>query len=230
MPIFDPRSGQTWQQYTGGGSGIYHPGGAGIATTPTPAATTQASSLANPAPVTVTTPTDPNQQGATDAWKKYQEELESGTAAETQREEQRYRDEISKGMQSEGESAMARGADPSLFRSRALESGKTGLLQLQGNLADVSLGRRAEALSGYTGAAASAANTRDQLQLGTLAAQNAAQQTELAEAELQARLNEAPYDRLLKLMSTMGMYGSEFSGLTGGSGGGGVSAPSWGGL
>jgi hypothetical protein len=191
-----------------------------------PSADAQLKALGSPVPIEGSTPTDPSQLGAVEGWEQYQKELQEGTAAETERELQRYRDELSKGFMAEGEAAMARGADPSLFRARALESGKRGVLELQGRLADVSLGRRAEALSGLTGAAGAAASERRMLHLGTLAAQQEAQRTLLQQAELQARLREAPYQRLMDLL---GRYGDVSGGLTGGGagfvGGGGVSDP-----
>src|SRR5512143_1721776 len=147
-----------------------------------PRASPQAEALANPTPIVGSTPLDPSQAGATTGWEQYTKELSAGTAAETERELQRYRDELSTGLASEGEAAIARGADPSLFRSRALESGKRGLLELQGRLADVSLGRRAEALGGLTTAAGAGAAERRMLHLGTLAAQQEAQRTLIAQA------------------------------------------------
>jgi hypothetical protein len=180
-------------------------------------------SIRNPEPINVTTPTDPAQERATAGWETYSKELQAGTAAETQRELQRYRDEISTGMESEGEAAISRGADPSLFRSRALESGKRGMLELQGRLADVSLNKRAAALTGFTGAAASGASERRQLHLGTMAARLGEQRLSLERADLQARLQEMPYQRLMELMRITGQYGSTFGGLQGGGGLGGSS-------
>lgn len=190
--------------------------GSPVPTSPiTPTVSPAAAALASPVPISVTTPVDPKQAAATKGWETYSSELQAGTAAETERELQRFRDELSTGLQSEGEAAIVRGADPSLFRSRALESGKRGLLELQGRLADVSLNKRAEALSGLTTAAGAAAAERRMLHLGSLSAQQEAQRTLLEQAALQARLQEAPYERLLKLMGEMGQYGGAFEGLSG---------------
>src|SRR5688572_3942286 len=109
----------------------------------------QAVQLRNPEPINVRTEVNPMQaaafdttgdayRSADDAYgraSKYEEEVSAGTAAETRRELQRARDEISVGMGAEGEGAMARGADPSLFRGRALAAGKRDLHALQGRLA-----------------------------------------------------------------------------------------------
>lgn len=202
----------------GGDWGSPAPGG-GTGTGTTPRAT-----YASPPPIDVTTPYDPGQERARTGWEEYSSELEAGTAAETERELQRYRDELSKGLLAEGEAAISRGADPSLFRSRALEGGRRGLLELQGRLADVSLGRRAEALSGMTGAAGAAASERRMMHLGTLAAQQEAQRTLIDQAESQARLQDRPYQRLTDLMGAIGgLLGgsSDFTGLTGTTPGGG---------
>lgn len=172
--------------------------------------------------VNISADVNPMEQEAYNNWKSYNSDLAGATNEEITRELGRARDEISVGMEKEGEAAVGRGADPSLFKSRALESGKRNLVDLQGKLADVALGRREGALQGMTGAAGQAASGQRQLALGTQAARLAEQRYTLDAADQQARLREAPYDRLLKTMSAVSSAGNGFLG-TGPSMGFGVS-------
>lgn len=187
--------------------------------------------LAAPAPITADTPVNPMQAAAVDRSayaydraKSYESGIADRTNEEITRELGRARDEISVGLKKEGESAMARGADPSLFRSRALEGGRAGLHQLQGRLADVALGRHAEAnrdLAGAAGgtvnAAAAAASEQRQLHLGTMGQRLDEQRYLLQHAETQDRLNSAPYQRLASMVSLLGSYAGNYGGITGGS-------------
>jgi hypothetical protein len=78
----------------------------------------QQQAYANPSPVTATTPVNPMEKEAYDRSASYESGLADLTNQEIQRELGRARDEVSVGMAKEGEAAMGRGADPSLFRSR----------------------------------------------------------------------------------------------------------------
>lgn len=171
--------------------------------------------FANPPNVDATTPYDPGETYAYDRAKDYEANVAKGTNEETSRELARARDEISVGMRAEGEDAIGRGADPSLFRSRALESGKRDLGNLQARLADVSLRRRESALGLLSGSATARASSQRAMHLGTMQQRLAEQRYQLDAAETQSRLREAPYDRLAKLMETYGRYG----GMVGRSGG-----------
>lgn len=167
-----------------------------------------------PSVVNIQSEVDPMEKDANDAWKKYGDELAAGTNEETTRELQRARDEISVGMEKEGSAAAGRGAGGGFFKTRALESGKRDLHALQGNLADVSLGRRAEALSGRTASAGQAASGRRELQFATQSMGLAEQRYQLDAAEAQRRAQEAPQDRLLRTIETASRIG-----LLGGAGG-----------
>jgi hypothetical protein len=156
------------------------------------------------------------EQKAFNTASNYESGLASGTNEETKREVSRARDQVSVGMQKEGEAAGARGADPSLFTSRALESGKRYIADVQGRMADSALNARLGAVNAVTGAAGQAAGGQRQLQLGTLAAQNAAQQTEDAAAAEQARLNQAPYDRMMQMAASMGGFTGAVNSTAGG--------------
>jgi len=162
------------------------------------------SSLAAPAPITANTPVNPMQQEAYGAAKDYSSSLMGGTNEMITRELGRYRDDISTGMKAEGEAGMARGADPSFFRSRALASGQRGMADLQGRLADVSLGKQAEAIGLQTGAATAGASEQRLMQLGTLSQRLNEQRALTEQAEVQSRLNEAPYARLMSMLGAVG--------------------------
>ena len=161
-------------------------------------------SLANPSPITADTPVNPMQQTAFGDAKAYSDSLASGTNQMITRELGRYRDDISTGMKAEGEAAGARGADPAFFRSRALASGQRGMADLQGRLTDVALGKQAEGIGLETGAAGSAASEQRLMHLGSLSQRLAEQRALTEQGEVQARLNEAPYNRLISLLGSVG--------------------------
>lgn len=177
------------------------------------------SSLASPAPITASTPVNPMQQEAYGAAKDYSSSLMGGTNEMITRELGRYRDDISTGMKAEGEGAMARGADPGLFKSRALASGQRGMADLQGRLADVSLGKQAEAIGLQTGAAGSAAGEQRLMHLGSLSQRLQEQRALTEQAETQARLNEAPYKRLMDMMGSVAQNRDAYEAFGGGGGG-----------
>lgn len=158
--------------------------------------------LSKPSSVSANTAVNPLEQEAADKWRGYESGLADGTNKEITRELQRARDDLSAGLEAEGAAAIGRGADAGFFKTRRMEAGKRDIHNLQGRLADVALGRRAEALSGFTGAAGQAAGGQRQLHLGEQAARLGEQRLLLDQADTQARLREAPYDRLLKTMST----------------------------
>ena len=161
---------------TSGGGGYAAPGGIPegyvfgnkprMSSEPAPSAGTQAAALRNPKPVTASTPVNPMQKAAYESASGYEAGLGAMTNEEIERELGRARDVVSVGMKREGESAMARGADPSLFRSRALAQGSRDISNLQGRLADVALGRRAQAIGLKTDAAGSAAGETRMMHLG----------------------------------------------------------------
>lgn len=194
----------------------------------TPSYSTQAAALRNPDPITSETPVNPGQADALNRAKNYESGVASGTNEETVRELGRARDEISVGMKREGEAAMSRGADPSLFRNRALGAGARNLSNLQGRLADVSLGRRAEAV-GLVGSRADAAAGEQRLtNFSSISAQLDANRGLREQAETQARLQEAPYNRLTTMLQNVGNYRDAFGALGAPSvtsGGGFVSSP-----
>lgn len=180
--------------------------------------------------VNAATPVNPMQQESYGAAKDYAGGLAAGTNEEITRELGRARDEISVGMESEGEQAMGRGADPTLFKNRRLAQGKRDIHALQGRLADVALGRRAEAVGLQSGAANAAAGEQRQMHLGSLSAQLEQQRALTEQSEVQSRLNEAPYDRLMKMMTSLaadrgggggGFYDTSDVGMFGGGGGAG---------
>lgn len=175
--------------------------------------------LAHPAPITANTPVNPMQQEAYGAAKDYAGSLAGGTNEMVTRELGRYRDDISTGMKAEGEAAMGRGADPAFFRSRALASGQRGMADLQGRLADVSLGKQAEAVGLQTGAAGAAAGEQRLMHLGSLSQQLNEQRALTEQAEVQARLNQAPYDRLMAMMGSVGQNTGNFGAFQPGGGG-----------
>lgn len=180
-----------------------------------PNAQQQANALRSPAPATASTPVNPGQADALNRAKSYETGLATGTDAMIGRELGRARDEISVGMQKEGEGAILRGADPTLFRTRALDAGRRSLNDLTGKLTDVSLGRREGAVRAVTDAAGGAAGEQRMMHLGTMQ-QRLAEDIALREtAETQARLYQAPYDRLLQTMNSVGRNTSSFMGPTG---------------
>jgi hypothetical protein len=157
----------------------------------------------------------------------YEKNLAAGTNEEITRELQRARDDISVGMKAEGEAAMGRGADAGFFRSRAQEAGKRDLSNLQGRLADAALRRRHEALGGVREAAGSAAGEQRMMHLGTLASQAENQRILNDQASSQARLYEAPYQRLMEMLRTTGgltQGGVGLEGVGGSSGSGGLAS------
>lgn len=182
----------------------------------------QAASLLNPPPITAETPVDPGQAAALKDAQDYSHGLSSGTNDMITRALGRERDDISVGIKGEGEAAMGRGADPSLFRSRAVDAGARRLSDLQGKLTDVALGRQNEAINTEANAAAGAAGLRNQLQLGTLAQRLAEQRAETERAEAQQRMYDDPYQRLLSMMNSNPFQGaSPYGGGAGPYGGGG---------
>ena len=184
-------------------------------------ATAQGQALATPAPVTASTPVNPMQQESYNRAAGFESNLAQGTNEEITRELGRARDDISAGAKSEGEAAMARGADPTLFRSNALAAGARNLGNLQGRLADVALEKRQGAINSMGNLAGQAAGEQRQMQLGTLAAQSQSQRDLVAQAEVQARLNEAPYQRLLEMLKAQGGLLGGGVGIVGGGQGGG---------
>ncbi len=166
---------------------------------------------ARPGPTIANTAVNPLEQGAVDRWKNYESGLAEGTNQEITRELQRARDELSVGLEAEGEAATGRGADAGFFKSRRLEQGKRDIHGLQGRLADVALNRREGALTGLTGASGQAASGQRQLHLGEQAARLGEDRLEIDRAETQARLRDSAYDRQLRTLST-------FSGILGNSG------------
>ena len=228
----------------GGGGGInqWHPeSGSGAA---------QAAALRNPPAQNTSTPVNPMQSEAYGATKGSigNSQTAFNTAADFQKglagqqnelinkQLASARDDISAGMRSEGIAAMSRGADPSLFKSRALQQGQQYLGKLQTGLTADALAAQNQAVGNLTGAAnastnatgnsASAANmaagNQTNLQLGTLAAQSQAQRDADAAAAEQARLYQAPYDRLMGMMSSVAQNGGAF----GATNGGGFTGPS----
>lgn len=173
-------------------------------------ASAQAAALRNPQPLTATTPVNPMQDYAYSRAKDYESGLADSTNAEITRELGRARDEISVGMAREGEAAISRGADPSLFRTRALEGGKRDLHALQGRLADVALGRREGAIKTLGETAGAAAGEQRLMHMGILGTQLAAEREDREAAETQARLYEAPYDRMLRTMDAVGRNRNNF--------------------
>lgn len=182
-----------------------------------------------PEPISAETPVNPMEGYAFDRAKDYEANLAAGTNEEITRELQRARDDISVGMKAEGEAAMGRGADAGLFRTRALEAGKRDIHNLQGRLADVALGRRADAIGRLTSAGGQAAEGQRALHFGSLASRLADQRYQLDAAESQARLNQAPYDRLMRMMDSIGRYsgmlGDDSAGMLGGGGFGASAGP-----
>lgn len=175
------------------------------------------SGFSSPPSVNTDTAVNPMQQSAYNSASDYEKNVAAGTNEETQRELGRARDEISVGMKAEGEGAMSRGADPSLFRSRALSEGARNMSNLQGRLADVSLGRRAEAIGLKTGAASSAAGEQRLMHLGTMSQRLNEQRAETERAETQARLDQGPYDRMMQMMQNVGNYRDAYAGFGTGS-------------
>ena len=187
----------------------------------------QRQALLNPPDISADTPTDPGQGRALSEAERYTKGLAEGSNEEITRALGRERDEISVGIKGEGEAAMGRGADPSLFRSRAVDAGARRLSDLHGKLTDIALGRRNDAIRTQTEAAGSAAGLRNQLHLGTMAQRLAEQRASTERSEVQARLMDAPYQRLLDLFGRVGGMtgGGGNTVLTGGGGGGGAPSP-----
>ena len=187
----------------------------------------QADALRNPAPQTVSTPVNPLQQTAFDAANKYQSGLANNQNELINKQLATARDSISSGMRSEGIAAMGRGADPSLFRQRALAQGQQYLGHLQTGLTADALAAQGQAVNSLTGAAGSAAGNQTNLQLGTLAAQAEQQRIANEQAAMQARLYQAPYDRLAGMMGQVAQDAPAYAALGGVSPGSGyTSAPS----
>lgn len=180
----------------------------------TPSYSTQAAALRSPDDITTETQVNPGQADALNRAKNYESSVAAGTNEETTRELSRARDEISVGLKREGNAAMARGADPSLFRNRALASGARDLSNLQGRLADVSLGRRAEAIGLVGRAADSAASEQRLTNFSSISSKLEADRTNASIAETQARLQEAPYNRLTSMLQTVAQTAPAFGGFT----------------
>lgn len=179
---------------------------------PLPPASPQAEALANPKPVTYETPTDPGQAGALSGWEKYNADLMAGNTAEAELAQQQNRDVTSGLAKEAGESAMARGATPGLFQQRQLAEGSRRAAGLSADLATRQFQRREAALTGQTGAAASAANTRVNLMSEQRASSLAEQQLELERAAAQQRIYDDQYQRMLEMMRLTGEYGDDFTG------------------
>lgn len=168
-----------------------------------------------PTPIITSTPVDPMQKSAYDAWNDYNSGLANNTNTEITHEIGRARDDLSIGLGKEVEGALLRGADPNLFATRFAEGGRRSLNDLQAKLTDVALGRRAEALGGVTTSADRAASGQRELHLGTAAQSLAERRLALEAAEAKRRTTDAAYDRLLGMLGHVGDVG----GMTGGGGG-----------
>lgn len=162
------------------------------------------------------TPVNPLQQTAFNTAQNYQQGLASGQNAVIQNQLASARDDISAGMRSEGQSAMSRGADPTLFTQRALGQGQQYLGKLQTGLTADALQAQGNAVNGVTSAANAAAQNQTSLQLGTMANQNQAQMVSNDTATTQARLNQAPYDRLSSMMNLVAQNRNNFGAFAGG--------------
>jgi len=178
-------------------------------------------------PVRYESPVNPGQAEATEAWKKYIAGLEAGNAAESQLALQGVRDTTSGMAKEAGESAMSRGADPTLFRSRAFASGERQAAQTSADLATRQFQRREAALSGQTGAAANAANTQINLMGENRMSSLGEQQLQLERDSAQQRIYDDRYQRLLEMMKLQ--EGGSAGGRRGGVGMGGGSRWSMGG-
>lgn len=210
-PLLPPATSTTRRVYGGarkftpvGGTATGGAGGGGGSS----GSSSAASQFSAPAPININTATNPLEQQAFDSFASYNKDLAAGTNDEIVRELQRARDDISKGMQKEGEAAIGRGADPALFKTRLLESGKRDLHALQGQLADVALRRREGALGGMASAANAAASGQRTMHAAAAGQRLAEQRLQLDAADQQQRFNEAPYERLLKMFDTSARYSS----------------------
>jgi hypothetical protein len=195
----------------------------------------QQSALLNPPPLTANTPVNPlqqqgfdNTQSAFNRAGSYADQFGSLANTANTNALSSARDVIS-GMTKEAEQGgIQRGGVGSglsqLLRSNMLNQGTRSLHKLGGELTDAANMRQidanravADAAGGTASAANMAAGQQNALQLGSWAAQNAAQQTLIAQAAAQARLNEDPYNRLMSMMDSIsrnrGSYGSLGGGL-----------------
>lgn len=114
-----------------------------------------------------------------------------------------------------------------LMRGRSLDAGTRSLHKLGGELTDAANMRQidanravTEAAGGTASAANMAAGQQNSLHLGTLAANNAAQQTLIQQAAEQARLNSDPYNRLMEMMDSISRNRGAYGALSGGRSGG----------
>lgn len=196
--------------------------GGGARQPPNRNTTAQQQAAALSTPVTTTTPVDPRLQETYNSARDYNQNLAAGTNEEITRELQRARDQLSVGLEGERQGAMSRGADTGLFVNRAAEAGQRSINALQGELADKALARREGALRLQGDIAGNTAAEQRQMHLGTMAQRTADDRVGLEAQDMQARLNEAPYQRLLEMLRTAG-------GLSGGLSGVGMGAPLGGG-
>lgn len=194
-----------------------------------PDAKAQAAALRKPAAQTTSTPVNPlqqqafgNTQSAFNTAQGYQRGLAGNQNELINKQLATARDDISTGMRNEGISAMSRGADPTLFRQRALGQGQQYLGHLQTGMTANALAAQGQAVNSVTGAAGtsaqaagSAASNQTQLQLGTMAAQSDAQRVANEQAATQARLYQAPYDRLSGMMGQVAQTAPSYGALGG---------------
>jgi hypothetical protein len=162
-----------------------------------------------------TTGSDPMQANAYGRAADFERGLADNTSDETRRAVSQARDEVSVGMAKEGNAAMSRGADPSLFRSRALASGQRYIADVQGKALDSALEKRLGAVNALTGAAGEAATNKTNLHLGTLNAKLGQDRLAVDRSEAQARLEEAPYERLIQMMNTIAQNRDSYGALGG---------------
>lgn len=193
--------------------------------------TVQAQALRNPPPIQADTAPNPYQteayadtkagsdasQAAVDSAAAYERDLTGAEPEFARREMGRFRDELSVGLAKEGQGAMSRGADPGLARTKLLQGAQTAGGNLQARLADVALQRREGAVNtrisaanartgagqGRVAGAQAVAGEQRLMHLGTIQARIAEEDMLTRQAEVQARLQAAPYDRLAALMQTV---------------------------
>lgn len=148
----------------------------------------------NSEPMVTNTAVNPMQKHAYDAASSWEKGIADETNLETTRELSRFRDEVSRGVQAEGEEAMGRGADSAFFRSQALAGGSRDLSNLGAKLAGENLKAHQGAIDSLTDSAGSAADQQNRMNLGTMSANIDQQRVDLDAADQQHRYGREPYE------------------------------------
>ena len=204
--------------------------------------------ILNPPPLTANTPVNPMQQqgfnNTQSAFGNAQDFNRNIMSLQNEQNSQALMNarDIGSGMAREAErGGIQRGGVgsglSSLLRNQSLDSSLRSTHKLQGELVgeglrakNAAMGNEINAAGGTASAANMAAGQQNAMQLGSWAAQNAAQQTLIQQAAEQQRLNQAPYNNLMSMIDSISRNRGAYGALGGGSGGGVLGGGAMGGL